>query len=55
MNNFNKRALALVSVCASMAFSTMASAEQQWSDFSLSYLTSDQYEVGDSSRQFLTV
>ncbi|GAA5138104.1 outer membrane protein OmpK [Thalassotalea piscium] len=32
-----------------------ASAEMQWSDFSLSYLSGSQYEVGDDSRQFLTV
>lgn len=38
-----------------MSISCNASAEMQWSDFSLSYLSGSQYEVGDKSRQFVTV
>lgn len=38
---------------ASISFS--AAAEMQWSDFSLSYLSGSQYEVGDDSRQYMTV
>lgn len=37
------------------ALSSNAAAEMKWNDFSLSYLTGSQYEVGDNSRQFLTV
>lgn len=55
MSNLKKIALPMISICTSLIFSPMVSAEMQWSDFSLSYLTSDQYEVGDNSRQFLTV
>lgn len=40
---------------ATMSISSSATAEMQWSDFSLSYLSGSQYEVGDESREFLTV
>ena len=55
MSHFKKISLAMVPICATLAFTPMASAEMLWSDFSLSYLTSDQYKVGDNSRQFITV
>ncbi|GGB81222.1 ion channel protein Tsx [Marinobacterium zhoushanense] len=35
--------------------STTVSAEQLWSDFSLSYLNGSEYEVGDDDRQVVTV
>jgi len=35
--------------------SSAVQAEMLWSDFSVSYLSGDQYKVGDKSRQYLTV
>ncbi len=55
VKEYTVRALPLSLLFAgTMAISCNATAEMQWSDFSLSYLSGSQYEVGDKSRQFLT-
>lgn len=56
VNKFTASVLPLCLLFAStLSISSSANAEMQWSDFSLSYLSGSQYEVGDKSRQFLTV
>ncbi len=56
IKEFTSRGLPLGLLCAgAMSISATATAEMQWNDFSLSYLSGSQYEVGDKSRQFLTV
>jgi nucleoside-specific outer membrane channel protein Tsx len=59
MNIIKKMTTSVLSLsllfASTLSISSSASAEMKWSDFSLSYLYSDQYEVGDKSRQFLSV
>lgn len=50
-----KLVLAMLPVCAGITFSSQVNAEMQWSDFSLSYLSGNEYEVGDKSRKVLTI
>lgn len=45
----------LACLIAGAVLSTSASAEQLWSDFSLTYLNGKQYAVGDDHRQVITV
>lgn len=45
----------ITTLCIAFGLSPLANAEQYWSDFSLSYLNGDSYEVGDDSREVLTV
>lgn len=44
-----------IALCGAVCLSSTASAEQLWSNFSLSYLNGSNYEVGDNQREVLTV
>lgn len=54
MNFKNKLAIGLVGLSGVLSSAGVA-AEQYWSDFSLSYLNGENYEVGDPERWVLTV
>jgi len=49
-----KKAVSVTLVLTGLFVSTTVSAKQLWSDFSISYLNGNDYELGDNSREVIT-
>ncbi|WP_440906251.1 outer membrane protein OmpK [Catenovulum sp. SX2] len=50
-----KNKLLATAIGSALLFSTSAFAEMKWSSYRLSYIQADKYQVGDNSREVLTV